>query len=220
MGERVADDTTSTVGEVNEQEQEREGNYIGKNYATNNSKENKKKKTKKRQKSYWKENERTLTKKEIRTLVAEALAVLCKIIMNNHVYSFAGKTLLQEGKGCIGDKAIGIIALLVMIWWCGKFKDKLQKVNIVNDLLKIYIDDVNGVYSSVKAGTEYVEETLKHNIEKEDKERNIPEDERTMNLIKDIANSIHPMICLLSVAYLCCIMKYFSSWVKIKWMNF
>ena len=61
--------------------------------------------------------------------------------------------MLHENKGCIGDTAIGVIALLVMIWWSGRFGDKLEEVDIINDVLKIYIDDINGVYKSVRAGT-------------------------------------------------------------------
>ena len=102
--------------------------------------------------------------------------------------------MLREGKGSIGDKAIGVIALLVMIWWEGKFKEKLVEVNIINEVLKIYIDDVNGVYKAVQAGTEYVEGKLIHNREKENSEKDVPEDERTMLVIRDIANSVEPMI--------------------------
>ena len=48
-------------------------------------------------------------------MVVEALAVFCRIIMNYTVYQFEDKILLQSGHGCIGDRAIGVIALLVMI---------------------------------------------------------------------------------------------------------
>ena len=81
-----------------------------------------------------------------------------------------------------------------MIWWCLKFKDKLKEVNIPNDLLKIYIDDVNGVHQTIKAGTEYIDGELRHNKEKEEEENNSTEDERTMKVVKEIANSIDPMV--------------------------
>ena len=83
--------------------------------------------------------------------------------MNNHVYTFGGKTFLQKGKGCIGDTAIGVIALLVMIWWSGKLKEKLNSLKIVNELLKIFVDDVNGIFQPVKPGTEFVNGKLEYN---------------------------------------------------------
>ena len=194
--EKEKDDTASTMGKANEKEQNREDICENQTDGTKSSNENRKNKNKdeSKKKSYWKRNERTLSKKEIRMLVAEALAILCKIIMNNHIYSFAGKTMLQAGKGCIGDRAIGVIALLVMIWWCSKFKGKLQEVKLINDLLKIYIDDVNGVYKTVRAGTQYINGKLEYNKEKEEEDENMPDDERTMKVVKDIANSIDPMI--------------------------
>ena len=92
-------------------------------------------KKKKKNNSFWKKCEKTLSKEESKTLVAEALGILCKVIMNHHVYKFAGKTKLQQGKGCIGDEAIGVIALLIMIWWSRQFKNKIDKWNIVNEML-------------------------------------------------------------------------------------
>ena len=153
----------------------REGVCDEKENATNTSNEREKSKREKerdrdagfstKKKSYWKEAEKSSTKEERKVLVAEALSVLCKVIMNNHVYNFEGKTLLQEGKGCIGDRAIGSIASVVMIWWSEKFKEKLDELKIVNDFLKIYVDDVNGVYKKLKAGTEYKNGSLSHSEE-------------------------------------------------------
>ena len=113
--------------------------------------------------------------------------------MNNHVYSFDGKIMLQKGKGCIGDEAIGVIACIIMIWWSRKFKRKLQYLKITNDLLKIYVDDINGVYGAIKSGAKFINGNIEYD---EDDENNdaLPDDIRTMIVIRDIANSIEPMI--------------------------
>ena len=89
--------------------------------------------------------------------MAECLAVLCKVIMGNQVYSFGGKTYLQGEHGSIGDEAVGMIASLVMIWWSRKLKLKLKKLKIENYLMKIFVDDLNGVFSSLPRGTEYID---------------------------------------------------------------
>ena len=83
---------------------------------------------------------------------------------------------------------------IVMIWWAGKFRTKLKELKIVNELLKIYVDDVNGIFRPVNVGLEYKNGELRFNEEKAEKEKDLPEDERTMNVIRDIANSIDNMI--------------------------
>ena len=145
-------------------------------------------------KKYWKRNENAMSNKERKELIAEALAILCRVVMNNHVYKFAGKIMLQEGKGCIGDEAIGFIALLVMRWWSIKFKEKLAEATIENKLLKIYVDDTNGVFQTIRAGIQFKDGKLEYNENKKLEDENVPDDERTMEVIKDIANSVDPMI--------------------------
>ena len=143
---------------------------------------------------FWIVSKRNSSKVEKKALVAEVLANQCRVIMNNHVYTFGGKTYLQRGKGCIGDTGIGVIALLTMIWWSRKLKEKLNNVNIINELLKIFVDDVNGVFKPVKAGTEYINGELVYNEQKAERDKDIPEDEVTMEVVKEIANSIDSMI--------------------------
>ena len=180
-------DATPTRGE----ERSKEEVICDENINTNNNKPQNKK-----NKYYWKRVNKVFSNEEKKTLVAESLAIFCKVIMNLHVYSFGGKTMLQEGFGCIGDRAIGVIATLIMIWWCRNLKKKLEEVNIVNELMKIYVDDFNGIFQPVKAGLQYRDGKLVHNVEKEKKDENIPDDKRTMNVVKDIANSIDSMITM------------------------
>ena len=106
-------------------------------------------------KSYWKHREKIFSKTEVRKLVAEFLKVLCHIIMSCHVYKFGGKTYLQQPHGCIGDEAIGVIANIIMIWWSRKFKAKLDELHIRNDLLKLYVDDINGTFGVIEKGTQF-----------------------------------------------------------------
>ena len=121
---------------------------------------------------------------EKRRLVAECLAVICRVIMGNQVYNFGGRTFLQKEHGSIGDEAIGAIATLVMIWWVRNLRRKLREVNILNHLLKIYVDDVNGVFDNAKRGTTYAEGKLGYSKEKEERDKDVPEDEITMKIIQ------------------------------------
>ena len=81
-------------------------------------------------------------------MFVEVLAILIKVLMNNHVYQFGGKLRVQSGNGSIGDRATGIIAQFVMIWWVKKFKNKLTTLGIEVDLLERFVDDINIVCDS------------------------------------------------------------------------
>ena len=116
--------------------------------------------------------------------------------MGNQVYSFRGKTYLQGEHGSIGDEAVGMIASLVMIWWSRRLKLKLKELKIENDLMKIFVDDLNGVFSSLPKGTEYIDGKLMFSEKKAEEDKDLPDDQVTMNVIKDIANNIEDMIVM------------------------
>ena len=86
------------------------------------------------------------------------------------------------------------MALAVIMWWAGKLKDKLAYLKIVNELLKIYVDDVNGVFKSLSPGTEYVNCELKYNAEKAETDYEKPVDLINMEIIQKVANEIDDMI--------------------------
>ena len=65
---------------------------------------------------------------------------------------------------------------------------------VVNYLLERYIDDINLVTDALEPGTDYVDGKLVKTPEKEVEDMEMPADIRTMNLIKKIANEVHPMI--------------------------
>ena len=81
-----------------------------------------------------------------------------------------------------------------MIWWAEKLLLKLNDLKIINELLKIFVDDVNGVFHSIDPGLEYVNGALEWNAEKAIDDANDPKDIVTMKVIHAIANDIEPMI--------------------------
>ena len=89
---------------------------------------------------------------------------------------------------------IGVIANFVMIWWSDEFRLKLDDLGIVNSLMKIYVDDVNGLFKSLVPGTEYRDGKLVYNAEKAEVDEKLPEDRITMEIVKEVANSIDDMI--------------------------
>ena len=121
-------------------------------------------------------------------MFAEVLSIITQVLMNNHLYTFGGELRVQEGNGSIGDRATGIIAQLVMVNWDRRFKMKLKDLQIVYDIIKRYIDDINGL--------EYKDGELKINPEKVASDKEIDDDLRTMKIIQEIANDIDDMITM------------------------
>ena len=62
--------------------------------------------------------------------------------------------------------------------------------------MKIFVDDLNGVFSSLPIGMEYIDGKLMFSEKKADEDKDLPDDQVTMNVIKDIANSIEDMIVM------------------------
>ena len=74
-------------------------------------------------------------------MIKLSMECLLQISLENHIYSFNGEIKLQSSGGAIGDSLTGAIASVYVIRWCREFKQKLQNVNIIPDLLQVYVDD-------------------------------------------------------------------------------
>ena len=68
----------------------------------------------------WKFPKENFNKYEQKQMIVEAVSVAINLIMNNHIYVFDGKVFLQEDEGSIGMRLTGILAEIVMIFWCKK----------------------------------------------------------------------------------------------------
>ena len=82
----------------------------------------------------WNFNNDIPAESVIRSMLAEAIAITCRLIMNNHMYKFGDSYHVQENEGSIGVKFTGIASEIKMLKWCQKLKTKLQKLKIVNHL--------------------------------------------------------------------------------------
>ena len=142
----------------------------------------------------WNPPERKPSKTEEKIMFAEVLSIIVKVLMNFHLYTFGGDLRVQEGNGSIGDRATGIIAQLVMVCWDRMFRRKPTELGVLFDMIKRYIDDVDGVLNVIEPGTEYKDGKLSVNPDKIESDKKIEDDERTMEVIKDIANDVNDMI--------------------------
>ena len=90
----------------------------------------------------------------------------------------------------------GAIARIVMLWWDGKFLEKVKAAGIEIEMYGRYIDDTNIVSEVVKPGWRFCKEMELVVFKEEwlEEDRNTEDDRRTALVIRDIANTIHPMI--------------------------
>ena len=123
-------------------------------------------------------------------LFAEVLAICVEIVMNNHVYKFKDKIILQKDEGGMGVELTGVLADLKMLIWGLTFKEKLVHMNIENDLDDRYVDDITLLPTVLPPGLKFEDDKLVLCEDKIKEDSEIPGDIRTMKIIQAVANSI------------------------------
>ena len=129
-------------------------------------------------------------------MVTECIKIALNTLLQNHVYIFDGELRKQKKGGPIGVKLTGIVAKIFMSWWSKQFSDKLKSLDIEQMLHKCYVDDINFGIKATKIGIRYVNGEIQEDEAAKTEDELMKDDERTMNLVKTIGNSIHPSIQL------------------------
>ena len=109
-------------------------------------------------------------------MVAYAIGITLKSTLQNHIFTFNGRLYKQTKGGAIGVGIAGDVANLFMVWWDRKMKFKCINHGIFIKSYSRYVDDTNIVLKSVDTGDDEKKE------------------EKTMMILKEIANTIHPSI--------------------------
>ena len=141
---------------------------------------------------HWTNPLREPTNAERRKMIIEAVRICLTYILANHYYTFDNKIYKQQRGGPIGLDLTGTVAQIFMIWWDGEFMKRLTDLGIILHMLKRYVDDKNLVANALPPGTRYVNGRLIL----EDPADMTAADERTMKVIQNIGNDIHPSIQL------------------------
>ena len=131
-----------------------------------------------------------------RRMLKEAFRAVLLVIMTNHTYEFDKVIRKQTKGGPIGMDLTGTIAKIYMKWWDRQLLAKFEELGIRVKLYKRYIDDMTICLKVLVLGMKFVEGKLEYNQEKEDEDKDLPEDKRTFKLLQEIGNSIHPSIQL------------------------
>ena len=130
-------------------------------------------------------------------MVALAIKTGNKVVMKNHLYQFHGEVYLQHEGGPIGLELTGAVARVFMLWWLdGRL---LEKVRELTEKAKIrwqvhfymrYVDDSNIMADIIEPGMRVMNNNIVKIENKIEEDKEIQDDVRTANLIKEIANSI------------------------------
>ena len=129
-------------------------------------------------------------------MLKEALKIGMSVVMNNHMYTFDGRIHRQESGGSIDLELTRNIAQVFMIWWDCTLKSRLAESGILVRLMKRYVDDVNLAEQEIPLGARYEDGRFVIKQEEIEDDMLIQGDRRTMEIVRDIGNSIHPSIQL------------------------
>ena len=127
-------------------------------------------------------------------MISRAVEVAVETIMENHIYQFDENVYRQKDGGPIGLEITGVLARLVMLWWDREYITKLNNLGLGLELYKRYVDDSNMGSKPMKPGVRLVDGKLSILEEAIDEDKYLPADFRTAKLLRQIANTIIPMI--------------------------
>ena len=136
------------------------------------------------------------TANERRKMIIAALRILITATLENHDYIFNGEIKKQSAGGPIGLDLTGSIAQVFMMWWDTEFRNRTSALGLNILLYRRYVDDINIVSEPTEPGVRYVNGALEFTQEQSQNDEEKSSDERTMNLLQQIGNSIHPSIQL------------------------
>jgi hypothetical protein len=142
----------------------------------------------------WQVSSTPATPAQQRQMLAWALGKAVEAVMTSHYYRFAGRVYRQCQGGPIGLELTQALARIVMLWWDGQFLARCKDINIDMELYKRYVDDLDSATWALPAGTVYTSGGLQVDPGLEELERDDQPDKITARVLRELANSITPMV--------------------------
>jgi hypothetical protein len=106
-----------------------------------------------------------LTDHEKRMIVATVVKIMLLVMMNTHIYTWDGETLLQTAGVPIGLRSTCAVARVVMNEWNAKWMDFCKQINIRIGKNNRYMDDIRAFLKALKEGWMWVKGSLCHTME-------------------------------------------------------
>ena len=137
---------------------------------------------------------RNPTNIEKRNMLAKSVEIMIIATLENHIYMFGNEIRRQTEGGPIGLALTGEIADCYMINWDKRFLEILKTLEISPALYERFKDDITIVVKSLEAGMKFENGSLVKDPEKKIIDAEKSDEEITMEIIKDIAESVDEMI--------------------------
>ena len=131
---------------------------------------------------------------EKRRMLGKVIEIMTIVSMKNHVYKFGGEARVQRQGGPIGLGLTGEVAECAMIDWDKRLLQKLSGLGIHPALYKRFKDDITILLEKLENGTIYKNGKLEIDDNKKVLDEEKDGEIVTMNVIREIANTIDPMI--------------------------
>ena len=138
------------------------------------------------------ENEPSVHQKHI--MISKMMSVAVHVAMSNHTYRFDGNVRLQEDGGPIGDELAQAVARMVMNWWDKEFLKLCDTLGLIILLYFRYVDDTNKAIIPPPPDTRFIDGRLVVVPTCVEEDELLPKDKVVGKLLRDIANSISPML--------------------------
>ena len=132
---------------------------------------------------------RNPTNLEKRNMLAKSVEIMIIATLENHIYKFGNEIRRQNEGGPIGLALTGEIADCYMINWDKRFLEILKSLNINPALYERFKDDITILIKSLEAGLKFENGSLVMDPEKKILDAKKSDEEITMEVMKDIAES-------------------------------
>ena len=135
------------------------------------------------------------TELEKRRLIGACVEIGVKKVFTSHLYSFAGKVYLQSDGGPIGVRLAGTVARVVMGEWDMSLNRLMKENKMTTWMISRYVDDVTAVVTALRRGVRWDRQQQRlafcKRWELEDLKENPSPTKKTMEVLKDMMNSIY-----------------------------
>ena len=118
----------------------------------------------------------------------------CKLVMQNHFYSYDNVIRKQSKGGAIGNKLTEKLGRLLMKRHDKKYLKLLKKLDIREEIFDRYVDDELEGLAAIEPGVRFEGGELVMDEDKIEEDQLLADDERTFRLLRDIGNSIFDCI--------------------------
>ena len=138
----------------------------------------------------WMQPVRAPERAEKMKMIGCLMKVAINLVMTNHFYSFDNVIRKQSRGGAIGNKLTERLGKILMKRHCRKYVSLLARLGLEAELLKCYVDDTTDVCVAIDPGVRFEDGELVKKDELVEDDMNVADDERTLNVLREVANSI------------------------------